>query len=93
MIQFIQFKLPAGKPETVSIERGKEVEKMAAELVAMGIKFEIEILTTGQVNMDCHHPRDEEDRFGMLVDNGPAVPGAVDYLVKQSYLKWVLNNG
>ncbi len=60
-----------------------DIEAKAAEIVQHGCFFEIEILRTGYVNMDCQ--RGEDMLCGELCQNGPEVPEHVAMLVNRAY--------
>jgi hypothetical protein len=96
-IPFTQFLRPNGRRTTVSIERGTEVEAMAAKLIGAGCRFEIEELMTGMVSIEAvaDNTADSESPHCLaleLVQNGPSVPATVDKLVKEA-LKTALQLG
>lgn len=80
---FTQYLLPNGEKRPMTTERSPEIEAKAAELVKRGCFFEIEILRTGWVNMDCQLGPD--CICGELCENGPQVPETVDKLVNTAY--------
>ena len=83
MIPFTQFKLPDGHQVEVSIERPQPVEQAAKALIEAGCRFEIEVLMTGEINMEVQNG----DRLlaGELCANGPTVPEAVDRMVTNAF--------
>jgi len=81
-IDFTQYLMPNGRRKTVSIERPTEVYQKAKALMLAGYRFEIEVLSTGEIHMDCSHGADDEGPVAVEVcANGPDVPIAVDRLV------------
>jgi hypothetical protein len=82
-MKFTQFLLPHGERRPMEIDRSPEIEAKAAELVKRGCYFEIEILRTDKINMDCQQAG--ELICGELCDNGPPVPEHVDKLVNRAY--------
>lgn len=85
IVQFTQFLRPNGRPIPVHIERSEEVAGKAAALNEQGVRFEIEVLTTGIVHMDAvwYPPSGGESRSiaNRLTENDERVPGTVDELV------------
>ena len=94
-IPFTQYLRPNGRRVPVTIARAPEIEKLAADFIAKGGRFECEELTTGQVSLTAFHPRggdgDGADIAIEIVMNGPKVPDAVDQLVKAAQ-KWLQRN-
>jgi hypothetical protein len=79
-IAFTQYLRPNGRAAPVSIDMSPETEALAAELGGAGYRFEIEVLRTGDVSMDCS--RGPDDVLAIeVVPNGPAVVEAVERLV------------
>lgn len=83
-IPFTQFKMPHGHEVCVTIDRSRAIEGKALTLMEAGYRFEIEMLMTGDVNMECI--RGEDCIAGELCTNGPAVPEAVDRMIERAYL-------
>jgi len=81
-IPFTQYMRPLGAPKPVTIERPNDIEALAYKVIEKGGKFEIEVLTTGDISMSCAY--EEEDVEIIICNNGPEVPEAVDKLVKNS---------
>ena len=96
MITFIQYLLPNGRMKETSINRSKEIEELAKEITNLGYLFEIEVLSTGHVNMEIVDPSDLDNNkppiAGELCLNGPAVPESVDKMVKQAAKKLKIIN-
>jgi hypothetical protein len=88
-IPFTQYLLPNGRRERVTIDRPPEIEALAQKALDAGVRFEAEILTTGQVSFEALLPEGGEDGEPLtlameIVANGPAVPRAIDDLVTQA---------
>ncbi|NIN00508.1 MAG: hypothetical protein GTO24_21220 [candidate division Zixibacteria bacterium] len=82
-IQFTQFLLPDGRRRTVEIDMSEEVEAKAKTIVGQGYSFEIEILTTGLVHMDCNNG--EDVLSNAICENGPEIIECVEKIVNESY--------
>ena len=52
-IPFTQFLLPNGERRAVTVDTTPELEAIAHELIANGCRFEIELLRSGEIYMDC----------------------------------------
>lgn len=87
MIQFTQYLRPNGTPKPVTINRPEDIEKLAADLIGNGCRFEIEELLTGEVSMTCERSDgdDTETLAIQVVPNGPQVPEAVDKMVREAW--------
>jgi hypothetical protein len=88
MIMFTRYLRPDGRKRDAGIERPAEIEALAATVVQLGGRFEIETLRTGVVSLEVLVPDPEEDLRSVaheLCDNGPEVPAAVDKLVRTAY--------
>jgi len=84
-IPFTQLIRPTGARRAVTIERPAEVVAVADGLRALGVVFECEELSTGEVALyasDAAFP--DEDLAIEVVPNGPEVPAAVDRLVRDA---------
>lgn len=88
-MNFTQYLAPHGRRQTISIDVNREVETKAAELVAAGWDFEIEVLVNlgGMINMDCCD--NDEQLACEMCPNGPEVPGTVEKLVNKAHERWV----
>lgn len=89
-MNFTQFLRPNGRRKTVSISRSEEIEKKASDLEAAGARFEVEVLTTGQIFFEVVRPDpknggETESLASEICYNGPAVRGAVDRLVETAW--------
>lgn len=83
-IPFTQFILPDGHEKTVWIDRPEEIREKACAIMARGLRFECEILTTG----DCSFTITDPEKGDLAIEtckNGPDVPGTVDRLISKFY--------
>ena len=85
MIPFIQYKMPHGHKVLVDITRPELIETMAKRLLDFGARFEIEMLSTGEVSMECVMGAEDSTLAIELCPNGPEVPKAVDRLVDAAF--------
>jgi len=81
MIPFIQYLRPDGRKIYAEISRPEEVELKAGQIMAAGFRFEVEILTTGQVSMTITNDEDGDVATEIIPCNGPEVPEAVDRMI------------
>jgi hypothetical protein len=79
-IPFTQYLRPNGETRDESIERSPEIEKLALEAFEKGVRYEAEVLRTGQVSFTAM--LDGDAIAHEVVPNGPAVVDAVDRLVR-----------
>lgn len=79
-IPFTQYMRPDGRAVPVMIARPVDIAEKARSIIARGLCFECEHLTTGDVSLTITDP-DEGDVDIEVVPNGPDVPAAVDRLV------------
>jgi uncharacterized protein with GYD domain len=88
-IPFTQYMMPDGRRVPVSIERPKDVEAIAQRFIDAGGRFECEMLSTGEISLTavCEIDGEEQDACIELCGNGPAVPEAVDRLVRAAIAK------
>lgn len=84
-IPFTQFMLPHGRRNEISIERPEPIAEKARALLELGLSFQIEMLTTGQIHMTVSDTVNEEDLYAKVVRNGPDVPVAVDKMITEAY--------
>lgn len=84
-ISFTQYLLPDGRTKQVSVNRPADIAAMARELQLRGLKFDVEILTTGAVSMTVEDEATEETLAHEVVANGPGMGEAVDRLVRTAY--------
>ena len=80
-IPFTQFHLPNGQRTLQQVDRPEIIELIAHGLIARGVRFEIEILRTGEVSMEAVIGDDTTLAID-IVKNGPDVPLAVDRLIQ-----------
>src|SRR4051812_22355655 len=89
-ILFTQYLRPDGERRTVEIDRPAEIEELAQQFIAGGGCYECEELTTGHASLTAVHPECETGDCAIeVVTNGPAVPDAVDRVVRKS-IKWLV---
>ena len=81
MIPFTQYFMPDGRKEPVEINRSEEVEVKAHQIIASGFRFEIEVLTTGEVSMTITNDEDGDMAIEIVSGNGPEIPEAVDRMI------------
>lgn len=81
-IPFTQFLMPDGRRTQVTIDRPEAVATLARGLIDQGCRFEIEMLSTGDVSMECL--KGERCLSGKLCPNGPLVPKMVDEMIQES---------
>jgi len=87
MIPFTQFLMPDGRKRGGGFDRSPEIEAIAMKLIDAGARFEIEMLGDGEsVHMSCEITRKGEDEVlaNAICINGPALPEAVDKLVRDA---------
>lgn len=80
-IPFTQFVPPHGKRRETSIEVSPAIHEKAMRLIADGLSFECEILSTGEVSITITDS-EEGDLDIRVVPNGPLVRDAVEDLVR-----------
>lgn len=85
MIPFTQYLLPDGRQRRMRVNRNQETERRAGELMAAGYEFTCEILTTGEVSLECALRGDEEPLVSAVCENGVLVLNAVDKLIADAY--------
>jgi hypothetical protein len=85
-VEFTQFMRPNGRPVPVTIDVADDLKPLADELVTAGYRFECEELTTGEAHLDCSN--DDGVLAMKLVPNGPAVPGAVNELIREAHVAY-----
>jgi hypothetical protein len=81
-IPFTQYLRPDGRRAQVEIDMPEEIERKAQQIIAAGYVFEVEHLTTGHASLTIADPSKGEDVAIEVVPNGPAVPDAVERLVR-----------
>lgn len=80
---FTRYHLPNGRKTEEQIEVSKDAEILAAALMKRGFRFEVEILRTGEIHMDCC---DNERQLANVVRaNGPGMKQAAEKLVVEAY--------
>lgn len=84
-IPFTQYLRPDGRKRQVEIDMEPETETLARKFIDAGGWFEVEELSTGHASLTaCAYVNDEPQDIDIeVVPNGPAVPDAVDRLVRR----------
>lgn len=80
-IPFTQYLLPNGERKPIKINRPFAIQAKARDIMALGYRFEAEILTDGMVSLTIAGKN--TDVGIMICTNGPAVPEAVDKLIME----------
>lgn len=86
-IPFTQYLLPDGRTRQETIDRPADIEEMARKVMAVGGRFEAEILRTGHVSFEVvkDNGGETETVAIKICDNGPNVLAAVDKLVTDAH--------
>ena len=83
MIPFTEYRLPNGAQHNTGVECSADVEELAQHCITRGVRFEVEILTTGEVSLAAEG---DDDTYAMeVVPNGPGVREAVERLVRATH--------
>ena len=82
-IEFTQYLMPYGRKKQISFELDKETEKNAPELIDCGFRFDVEVLSTGEVSVTCEG--EEEGLAAEICKNDPAINDSVKKLVNDAY--------
>lgn len=78
-VYFTQYLRPDGRATPVAIELPSPVVTKADFILRHGFKFEVEVLTTGQVSFTVS---DEDGDYAFKIcENGPGVKAAVEHLI------------
>lgn len=87
---FTRFSLPNGHKSDEIIDVPAATARLARIITAKGFRFEVELLTTGEVHMDCCD--NERQLWSIVRENGPGMRLAVQELVEMSYRELVREN-
>lgn len=79
-IPFTQYLLPNGRRAAVRLPVDEETFAKAAEIMATGFVFEIEMLRDGRVSATITHP-EHGDAEIVLCANGPDVPAKIKTMI------------
>lgn len=82
-IPFTQYVRPDGRKRPVDAPADRETYDLAQQVIAAGMRFECEVLTTGQVSLTVAH-RDEDVAIE-LSPNGPEIDEALQRLVRKAH--------
>lgn len=84
-IPFTQFIRPNGDTRTQWVARSGELADKAQAIIRNGLRFEAEVLTTGEVSLTVHDRKTGEDVAIEVCSNGPPVVDAIDRLISRAY--------
>ena len=87
MIPFTQYLRPDGRTRRVTIERPPDIEALAQQCLAAGVRFEVEELTTGEASLEAvltERDGEIESLSLQVVPNGPPVIEATDCLIREA---------
>jgi hypothetical protein len=88
-IPFTQHLLPHGRTKPTSIAVAADVADKADAILARGLAFECEILSTGEVSLTVTDPEEGDDLAIEVLRNGPGVREAVERLIREFPLEEV----
>ncbi len=92
-IPFTQYLMPDGRKREGGFDRPPEVEAVAHELLALGVHFDAEVLSTGHLSLTAEHD-DLDDpvlAIAVFMQESPEVVGRrVDQLVHDARLMWAV---
>lgn len=83
-IPFTQFMMPDGRQVPVSIQMPVATEEKAKVLLNAGFRFEIEMLSTGEISMEVVDHEDEPIA-AEICRNGPQVLTAIAKMVEDAF--------
>lgn len=87
-IPFTQFLRPDGRTRNITIDLSPETERKAVAIMRFA-RFEIEVLTTGEIAMETIRLGGESDAVnvlsGKVCANGPDVPAKVAEMIDEVY--------
>jgi hypothetical protein len=78
-LSFTQFLFPTGQSREIETDVPVLVYDKAMKIKEAGYRFEIERLSNGKVSITISD--DEADWAHEIIDNGPAVPDAIERLI------------
>ena len=87
-MEFTQYILPHGRKTLQYFECDDEILKKYEFIKKKGMRFEVEILTNGEVSLTIFNVETEVDEFIELCSNGPVVREAISRLVDAGYERW-----
>lgn len=90
MIRFTQYLRPDGRKIPVDIDMPPPIEHLALQFIKAGGRYEVEELPAGIVSLTAVHQvcGQDDDIAIELCPNGPAIPLAVEKLVRAS-IAWL----
>jgi hypothetical protein len=89
-VVFTQFLQPNGRKAPCPIDVTGEVKKLAKVLTEAGFRFELEVLRSGQLNMDCCglFRGDDQPIAGYLCSKVDVETGA-ETLIREAYKRYI----
>jgi len=84
-VPFTQYLRPNGSRRPISINRPTEMYLKAMRLIEAGYRFEVEVLTTGQVSLTCVDPEDSGDIAIEVCANNSEVSDKVDAVIEKAW--------
>ena len=91
-VEFTQYLLPDGHQKSVTMHVADDLLPQYEAIKDLGLRLECEVLTTGAVSLTIFDPPTEDDFDIELEQNGPAIPAAVDRLIRrfkqEDYQTW-----
>ena len=92
-IEFTQYMLPNGRTKLITIDIDEETGKIARVLQENGVRFEIEILTTGVISMTAEMNDNDENLLAIeLCPNGPGIEDVVTKLITTANKEYLRRN-
>ena len=92
-IEFTQYMLPNGRTKLITIDIDEETGKIARVLQENGVRFEIEILTTGVISMTAEMNDNDENLLAIeLCPNGPGIEDVVTKLIATANKEYLRRN-
>lgn len=85
VIKFTQFLLPHGKRTDFFIDRSPEIENKAKCLLDRGVRFEIEMLSTGEILMELLNLNEGNSISSRICINESDILDNVDSMINEAY--------
>lgn len=83
-VPFTQYLMPDGRKRDTSIAMPIDLKPMVDKILNAGYRFEIEMLTTGEISMEVADPVTEDSLAMEICKNGPEVPISTESLIKEA---------
>ena len=94
-VEFVQFMLPCGNIRITKISVSPKIYEKALFLKEKKCRFEIEILTSGDVSAEIVGTNihgEYESIAIVLCNNGPQIPSAINKLINEAYFSLIKTN-